>query len=276
MYIKFINQKDVYLLSLHIIILFVYLFFPLVGALAAGNKVVLKPSERTKHTSNLLKNLLKSLDSDIEVLEGGKETVCKLLEEPFDHFFFTGSERVGRKVAQAAALQLSTITLELGGKCPAVVWKPKNLKLSLSRVLWAKFFNAGQTCVAPDYIVVEESDRKYFLHYFNKIIDELFPGRKNCCSPFYQRLVDDNHQQRVLALLKDVEVKCGGRVCTGCGKLEPTLVLNPPIDHPLCHEEIFGPILVVHTVKDLIQIEDIISKNPNPLAVYILHKRVLS
>ena len=160
---------------------------PTIGALAAGNQVVLKPSERTPTVSACLKKRLseKLPQSSLRVEEGGAETVQRLLQENFDHFFFTGSEKVGRIVYQAAAKQISTINLELGGKCPTLVWEPKDLELALKKIVWAKFYNSGQTCVAPDYLVYPKNMHDSIVSGLKAEIKKQF-GDQPCCSKHFR------------------------------------------------------------------------------------------
>ena len=218
---------------------------PLIGALAAGNTVILKPSEHTPHVSNVLSSLIQdSFQPDqVALLQGGKEVVEQLLELPFDHFFFTGSEKVGKIVYQKAASHMATVTLELGGKSPLIVWPSVSITQAVRKIVWGKFVNFGQTCVAPDYAIVHKDIMDEFVNGMINEIRAQFSDEEQpiCCSQYYGKCVSQHRQETLVEYLQDVTILSGGFVCEKCQKLAPTLVTDIPDSHPLRTEEIFGP-----------------------------------
>lgn len=244
---------------------------PLVGALAAGNCAILKPSEVTPHTSDLLGQLIpKYFDPDhVQVVQGGVEVSQDLLSQKnFDHIFFTGSSRVGQIVMKSAAENLIPVTLELGGKSPCVVTAEADVELAARRIVWGKFYNAGQTCVAPDYVLVEESIRDQFLKSFKRQVQEQL-GVDPSLSKDYARLVSTSHLKQLESLLKDHQNVWGGIVKANENYLSPTLVLDPPLDSKLMSEEIFGPILPVINFKKWDEALKFVRIRPKPLAAYL-------
>lgn len=243
---------------------------PVVGAVAAGNTVVIKPSELTPNTSSAIAGIMSTYFQDkfIAVAEGGVEVNQKLLEQEFDYIFFTGSTRVGKIVMKAAAEHLTPVTLELGGKSPCIVDKSANLEISARRIAWGKFLNAGQTCVAPDYILVQENSKNDLLRHLKSAIRDFYgedPGE----SPDYPRIVNEDHFNRLMGYLKEGSVFYGGQSDKKEGYISPTILTDIEPNASVMEEEIFGPILPVLTFKEIEEAIDIINKKPKPLAFYV-------
>ena len=235
----------------------IYLLFgPLISAIAAGNTAVLKPSEFTTNTSALISRLIKGAFSEehIAVVEGGAETTQSLLKQPFDHIFFTGSTAIGKLVMRAAAEHLSSVTLELGGKTPTIIDSTADLELAAEKVLWAKFLNAGQTCVAPDYLFVQESIFQHFTHLLKKKLEDTYGKDRHArkSSSDFARIISSKHLDRLKALLDEAvsmkgNVIFGGEVDVNTQYLSPTLIEDVDPHSRLMNEEIFGPILPLLT-----------------------------
>jgi len=242
---------------------------PLVAALAAGNAVLLKPSEVAAQTSAALARLLPQyLDAEaVAIVEGGAEVTTQLLEQRFDHILYTGNERVGRVVMSAAARHLTPVTLELGGKSPCIVTADADIEVAAARIAWAKFLNAGQTCIAPDYVLVAEPVRQALLEALKHRLLKSY-GDDPETSPDYGRIVSARHLARLQSSLSGQNIHFGGRVQAGSRYLAPTIVVDPPLDSTLMQEEIFGPILPVLTVKDAAQAIAFVRERPAPLALY--------
>ncbi|GAA2808377.1 aldehyde dehydrogenase family protein [Crossiella cryophila] len=242
---------------------------PMIGALAAGNTVVLKPSELAPATSALLARLLPAyLDAQaVTVVEGGVEETTYLLTQPFDHILYTGNGTVGRIVATAAAEHLTPITLELGGKSPVFVDETTDLAVAARRIAWAKFLNAGQTCVAPDYVLVTEAARQPLLAELTAAITEMFgadPQRGNS----YGRIVNQRHFRRLRALLAEGDLVTGGGSDEADLYIEPTVLTGVTGESAVMAEEIFGPILPVLTVAGVGEAISFITARDKPLALY--------
>ncbi len=243
---------------------------PLVGAIAAGNTAILKPSELTPHTSSAIEQLIsETFDPEfLKVILGGVEESSTLVKMDFDYIFFTGSTRVGKIIMKDAAERLTPLTLELGGKSPCIVDKTANLEISAKRIAWGKFLNAGQTCVAPDYLLVEKSVKKEFLIHLKTAINQLY-GDDPKESPDYPRIINDTHFDRLASLLSDGETVIGGDSAKETRYIAPTILSNISLEDKIMQEEIFGPIL---PVLDYTSVEDcisIINARPRPLALYI-------
>jgi aldehyde dehydrogenase (NAD+) len=245
---------------------------PLVGALAAGNSVLLKPSELAPASSAVLARLLPQyLDPRVvQVVEGGVKVSTELLAMKWDHIFFTGSTRVGRVVMQAAAQHLTPVTLELGGKSPAIVAADADLAIAARRILWGKFLNAGQTCIAPDYALVEASVRDAFVDQLRTAAEEFFGGKSADASD-YGRIVNRAHFDRIVRLIDTA----GGAMAVGGARnpdtlvIEPTVIVDPDAASAIMDEEIFGPVLPVVTVDSVEQACAFIRDRPKPLALYL-------
>ena len=257
----------------------IYLLFgPLISAIAAGNTAVLKPSEFTTNTSALISRLIKGAFSEehIAVVEGGAETTQSLLKQPFDHIFFTGSTAIGKLVMMAAAEHLSSVTLELGGKTPTIIDSTADLELAAEKVLWAKFLNAGQTCVAPDYLFVQESIFQHFTHLLKKKLEDTYGKDRHArkSSSDFARIISSKHLDRLKALLDEAvsmkgNVIFGGEVDVNTQYLSPTLIEDVDPHSRLMNEEIFGPILPLLKFKEIPEVIHFINERPKPLALYL-------
>ena len=249
---------------------FQLLFSPLVGALGAGNTAVLKPSESAPATAELAASLVREAFPEGEVvLFNGDPTITEtLLEEPWNYIFFTGSPRVGRLVMSAAAKHLTPLTLELGGKSPAVVDRDADLDTAAKRIAWGKFLNAGQTCVAPDYLYVHE---EVAINLVKRIESWLlrFYGKNPVESPDYGRIVNPYHFKRLTNLLEGTVPVLGGAPLEERLYIPPTVITGIGWEHPLMEEEIFGPILPVLTFSELDSALEEIKRRPPPLAFYL-------
>lgn len=250
-------------------------FLPLVGALAAGNCVVLQPSELAPATSHLIATMLKSqfAEEHVRVIEGGSELSEKLLSLPFDHIFFAGSSQAGRRVMAAASKHLSSITLELGGKSPALVDNSASLELAAEKIAWGKLLNAGQTCVAPDYIFVHEEVSSEFMELLKSKLDELHGPSEAPCHGF-TRIVSRHHFERLEKLLEDALEKGAHIIWGGCHdkhslNFTPTVLTEVDPHSQLMKEEIFGPLLPVFVYKELNEVIHFINDQPRPLALYV-------
>lgn len=247
---------------------------PLVAALAAGNTAVVKPSEFTPRTAAVLADLVRAAvpPEHVCVVTGGVETAQELLRERSDYIFFTGSAGVGRSVLQAAAATLTPCTLELGGKSPCIVCDDARLAVAARRIVWGKFLNAGQTCVAPDYVLADRRILAPLLHELECAI-ERFYGSDPRQSPDYSRIVSVNHLDRLQALLAGTRIVCGGVCDRDARYFAPTIVTDVPVDAPLMREEIFGPILPVIPYDTLAGALDAFRERPIPLALYLFSER---
>lgn len=243
---------------------------PLIGAIAAGNCAVIKPSELTPKTSELLGKLIRELFSDeyIAVVQGGVETSQALLREPFDYIFFTGSVPVGKVIMEAAAKNLTPVTLELGGKSPCIVHEDANIKLAAKRIAWGKFTNAGQTCIAPDYLYVHKNRKDQFLQQFRETTIELY-GQQPLNNPDFTRIVSERHFTRLSSFLDNGNQFMGGKTNKEKLTIEPTVLTDITWDDPIMQDEIFGPILPILEYSDLDEVIDGIHRHPKPLALYI-------
>ncbi|XP_042333859.1 aldehyde dehydrogenase family 3 member B1-like isoform X2 [Sceloporus undulatus] len=242
---------------------------PLVGAIAAGNCVVLKPSEISSCTERLLAEALPCyLDPEaFAVVTGGVKETTKLLENKFDYIFFTGSPRVGQIVMTAAAQHLTPLTLELGGKNPCYVDKSCNFQNAANRIVWGKFFNAGQTCTAPDYVICTTETREKLMPCLRQAIGHFY-GCNPRESPDFGRLVNEKQFQHVQALLKCGRVAIGGETDEGDRYIAPTVLVDVKESEPVMQEEVFGPILPIFTVADLDEAIRFINCRERPLAAY--------
>jgi aldehyde dehydrogenase (NAD+) len=245
---------------------------PLATALAAGNPAVLKPSELAPETAAVLaRRLPEHLDPDaIAVIEGGPVVATALLDQRFDHIFFTGSTNVGRIVAQAAAKHLTPTLLELGGKSPVIVGPDVNLGIAAKRLAWGKGLNAGQTCISPDYVLVDRRRQDELVEQLVRAF-HTFYGPDPSISPDLAEIVNQRHADRLCSLLADHggTVACGGEINPTTRKLAPTVVVDPDPTSSLMQEEIFGPILPVLTVNDIDEAIAFVKDRPKPLALYV-------
>lgn len=243
---------------------------PMVGAIAAGNTVVLKPSEISKQTEQLLVEMINSnFDSNyLHVVAGGAETAQNLLKQKFDFIFFTGSPSVGKLVMKAAAENLTPVCLELGGKSPCVVDESANLEVAARRIVWGKFFNTGQTCVAPDYVYVHESVKGTLITFLKKTIREFYGENENQ-SQDYGRIISDKHYERLVGLLGRSRILYGGDHNKDERFISPTLLDVKGWDEEVMKEEIFGPLLPILSYQDISTVFESIQKGERPLAAYI-------
>lgn len=238
---------------------------PLLSALAAGNTVILKPSELAPHTANLLIRMFREIDLDpyVGVMLGDGALANQLTAYPFDHIFFTGSPNVGKKVMENAAKNLVPVTLELGGKSPAIIDRNVDISLTAKRLIWGKYINAGQTCIAPDYVLVYESDAQEFIkHCIGFIEASVFANKDD-----YPKIINASHLERLQSYHDDKSWVYGG--ATIGLKLEPSIYLNPDSDSLMMQEEIFGPLLPIITYQDEEEIHSIVDPHKNPLVMYL-------
>lgn len=242
---------------------------PLVGAIAAGNCSVIKPSEVAHNSSAVIARIIREhfTDDHISVVEGGADTTQALLEEKFDHIFFTGGTRVGGIVMKAAAKHLTSLTLELGGKNPCIVDRDAHIEFTAKRIVYGKFMNAGQTCVAPDYLLAEKTIKKKLLEHIEKSIRDFY-GDDPSQSPDYARIINDRHFHRLSLLLEEGEIVIGGETKAEERYIAPTVIDNVPLDAKIMEEEIFGPILPIIEYRDLSETISFIRERPKPLALY--------
>ena len=251
---------------------FQLLFGPLVSAIAAGNTAILKPSEMTPHVSAVARSMVAELfnENEVALFEGDKEVSQELLSLPFDHIFFTGSPNIGKVVMRAASKHLTSVTLELGGKSPTIVDETADIDTAARRVAWAKFLNAGQTCIAPDYVYVHEKVADRFLDQVRQQLREFY-GKDSRQSDSFPRIVNRHHHERLTGLLQNSggTVVVGGQTDETQNFLAPTVVRDVPENDPLMQEEIFGPILPVNTFSRIQEVVDAINSRPKPLSMYI-------
>ncbi|HCY7074578.1 TPA: aldehyde dehydrogenase [Staphylococcus aureus] len=251
---------------------FQLVFEPLIGAIAAGNTAIIKPSELTPNVARVIKRLInETFDANyIEVIEGGIEETQTLIHLPFDYVFFTGSENVGKIVYQAASENLVPVTLEMGGKSPVIVDETANIKVASERICFGKFTNAGQTCVAPDYILVHESVKDDLITALSKTLREFY-GQNIQQSPDYGRIVNLKHYHRLTSLLNSAQMNIvfGGHSDEDERYIEPTLLDHVTNDSAIMQEEIFGPILPILTYQSLDEAIAFIHQKPKPLSLYL-------
>lgn len=255
---------------------------PLVSALAAGNSVVIKPSEMTPHTSEVIAKIVSECFPPdlVSVVQGDASTAQDLLSLPFDHIFFTGSPSVGKIVMEAAAKNLASVTLELGGKSPTIVGPQADIKKAVRNIVWGKFANNGQTCIAPDHLYVHVDIAQDFTDSLREEIRRVYgeTTRAQKSTPDYCRIVNDRHFERVTGLIEDAHLK-GATILEGGASdkeqnfVAPTLISNISKDMKISGEELFGPILPIIQYEDIDFVIDRINENPKPLALYIFDKR---
>lgn len=243
---------------------------PLIMAIAAGNTVVLKPSELTEHTSKLVSNIVKNVFKEdvADTVLGGIDVATELLAQRWDYIFFTGSVPVGKIIAKAAAKHLTPVTLELGGKSPCIVDETIDLKLAAKRIIWGKFLNGGQTCIAADYLIVHQKVKAAFIEALKNEIEKAFTKTPKNSSDF-PRIINKKNTERLQRLLKGSEIVFGGEIEVNECYISPTLVEVSNLENPLMSEEIFGPILPIITYTSEKDLESIIWNFEKPLAFYI-------
>lgn len=242
---------------------------PLIGSMAAGNCTIVKPSEYAPHTSAMISEIIEHLFDNhyVAVIEGDAQTSKDLLNERFDYIFFTGSETVGKIVMSAAAENLTPVSLELGGKSPCIVDRDVNIDLAARRIASGKFINAGQSCIAPDYLLVHQSHKQKLLDQI-KVYLRKFYGEDPRKSPDYVRIINKPQFDRLAALLDKGDIVVGGQTDPEDLYMAPTLLENVSWDDPVMQDEIFGPILPVLVFEDLTEVVSAINSGPRPLALY--------
>ena len=254
---------------------------PLVSALAAGNSVVLKPSEHTPHTSEVIKKLVNSVfnDDHVKIVLGGPEVAANLTSQPFNHICFTGGTEIGKLVMQSASKNLCSVTLELGGKSPVIIDRTAHINNTIKRIAWGKYLNAGQVCIAPDYMLVESSVHDQVVEGLKKRITHMFSSNP-IDSEDLGRIVNKRHYDRILGLIKSA-VKDGAVLHVPGGVLElgdqirkiaPCFLTNCTSDMEIMKQEIFGPVLPILKWDTKSEAIDLVNKNPEPLALYIFSK----
>jgi len=250
---------------------------PLVSAVAAGNTAILKPSEFTPHTNRVVKDIIGAVfaPDEVAVVEGAAQTAADLLSRPFDHIFFTGSPEVGKKVMAAAAVNLASVTLELGGKSPVVVDTSADLHSAAEHIIWGKMVNAGQTCIAPDYVYVHRDVADRFVELCRTTIAERYGGSDAAIrnSPDFPRMIHRRHAERIARLIDDAvqsgsQIVCGGGSDADARYVAPTLLRGVPAESQIHREEIFGPVLPIVTFDSLDAVIAEINAAPKPLAIY--------
>lgn len=249
---------------------FQLLFEPLVGAMAAGNTMLLQPASEAPHTAQVIADLVHDTfpPEYMEVVEGGHRVNSDVLDQHYNYIFFTGGERVGRKVLEAAAVHMTPVTLELGGKCPCVVDKTADVNAAGKRIAWGKVINAGQTCVAPDYVYVQESCRDGLIEAIRQALASFYPDGALAAAD-YPHIINERHYERLLGLMEGATVTLGGGTDRETLRIEPTVLTDVTWESPVMGQEIFGPLLPVMTYTDLDEIIRLINSKPEPLAAYI-------
>ena len=246
---------------------------PLIAAIAAGNKVTVKPSELASNTSVIIAKIIAEVfeTNHVVVVEGGIDVSEKLLQQRWDYIFFTGSVAVGKIVAKAAAENLTPVTLELGGKNPCIVDETANLKLTAKRIIWGKMMNCGQTCVAPDYLLVHHKIKDQLIHFLKEEIQNSF-GENPETSNDFARIINHKNWLRQISLLENQKLLCGGESNEVTFYIAPTLVDEPNFNSKIMQEEIFGPILPIISYHSQTDIKNYIAKYEKPLSFYLFSK----
>ncbi|MGL1894710.1 MAG: aldehyde dehydrogenase family protein [Spirochaetaceae bacterium] len=245
-------------------------FKPLIGALASGNVVIIKPSEHSPNCSRVINNIIKDAfdDNYVTVLEGDLDVVLELQDQAFDKIFFTGSTEVGKKVMEKASKHLTNVTLELGGKNPCIVDRDTNINVAVKRIIFGKFMNNGQTCIAPDYIIIHESLKDEFIKQAKQTINNFWSDDVKQC-PDYGRIINEKQFNRLIKYLNVFPVLVGGDHDLDNLYIEPSLIEVTDLNSNIMVEEIFGPILPIVTFNNIDDLLDITKRDTNPLALYI-------
>jgi len=253
-------------------------FGPLVSAIAAGNTVMIKPSEHTPHASAIMKKIIEEVfdEKEVALVEGGIATSSALLKLPFNHIFFTGAPAIGKIVMEAAAKNLTSVTLELGGKSPTIVDDTASVETAARRIAWGKFLNNGQVCIAPDYIFVHKSKKEAFIEAVKKNITQFYTEDASKVDS-YARMVNSRHHERVSgyvadAVEKGAKIEIGGNFDSTQDYIAPTVVSNLPNNADLLEKEIFGPVLPIIEYTNISEVIDSINAKEKPLALYIFSK----
>ena len=247
---------------------------PVISAVAAGNQVVLKPSELTPNTAAIIQKIIAAIFpiNHVEVIHGDAEVATQLLAQRWDYIFFTGSVAVGKIVAKAAAANLTPVTLELGGKNPCIIDETANLQLAAKRIVWGKFINAGQTCIAPDYILVHQKSKNKFIEFLKAEITTAY-GENPEISPDFARIINTKNWTRLVKMIDETKIIFGGKYNNETNYLAPTLIEENNLESLIMKDEIFGPLLPILTYTDESEIEAIITKYEKPLGFYIFSER---
>ncbi|MDF2483842.1 MAG: NAD-dependent aldehyde dehydrogenase [Herbinix sp.] len=242
---------------------------PLVGAIAAGNCAIVKPSNYSPNTSAVIEQILTEVfpKEYVTVIQGGRDANKSLLEQKFDYIFFTGSVTVGKTVMRAASEHLTPVTLELGGKSPCIVDETANLELAARRIVWGKFLNSGQTCVAPDYLLVHHNVKEVLLKKLKKYIHQFY-GDEACTNENFPKIINEKHFDRLLGLLEGEKIVIGGTFSRQSNQISPTVIDHITWNSPVMSEEIFGPILPVLEFSNLDEVITMVNSRPKPLALY--------
>lgn len=243
---------------------------PLTAAIAAGNRVMVKPSEITPHTAQLIEQLIGDVftNDEVAVVLGGVEVANEFSGLPLDHILFTGSTQVGKIIMRNASENLTPLTLELGGKCPVLIDRKYDLKKAANSIVKGKWFNAGQTCLAPDYILIESDRQAELIEALTAVINETYPNPDS--NPDYSCVINDNHRQRLQQLqngLQPEQLKAMGQATDN--RIPPTLVINPSRDHAIMQSEIFGPLLPIIQCDDIDTAIDFVNQGDKPLTLYL-------
>ncbi|TAK73077.1 MAG: aldehyde dehydrogenase [Gammaproteobacteria bacterium] len=249
---------------------FLLLMSPLIGAISAGNCAVIKPSELAPHTQQVILQLINQHFSPdyLMAIAADAEQMSSLLAEKFDYIFFTGGTTVGKIVMQAAAKQLTPVTLELGGKSPCIVDETANLDLAARRIMWAKTINAGQVCIAPDYVYVHESCKEALVNKMQNVLHQFY-GDDPEKSPSYGRIINQAHFARLVRLMQKGTILCGGKINAATRYISPTLIHHLTWEDPIMQEEIFGPLLPILTYQKIDEVIHTIQQQPKSLALYL-------
>ncbi len=257
-------------------------FAPIISAIAAGNCIILKPSEHTPHASAVTKKIINDVfdENEVAVVEGGVETSQALLSLPFNHIFFTGAPSIGKIVMKAAAKHLASVTLELGGKSPTIVDETANINAAATRIAWSKFMNNGQICIAPDYLFVHKNVKDKFIKAVQKKIKQFY-GESVEHSKDYARMVNTRHYDRVKSYLDDAISKGatvieGGNTTDGDDFIAPTILTNVPANSMVMEEEIFGPLLPIQEYEDIDEALKVINSKEKALTIYIFSSKKMN
>lgn len=277
-YIKYESKGTVLLISPWNYPIFLTIY-PLIYALAAGNAVILKPSEISSNTSKVIANMIQTIyeEHEVAVIEGAVEESTELLKLPFNHIHFTGSPKVGKIVMEAASKNLSGVTLELGGKSPVIIDGTGNTQEIAEKIAWGKTLNCGQTCIAPDYILIQKKEIETFISHFKTNVNKFYNSNDNGLNNAseYGRIVDEKNFNRVEKLLQDAikkgaKIEFGGQLKKEEKFMEPTLLTNVNTEMLIMQEEIFGPLLPIITFEKNSDVINFLQKMPSPLAIYIM------
>lgn len=242
---------------------------PLIGAIAGGNTAIIKPSRKSINTTKIMTKIIDDNFQEelIKVVNAGAGSNEAVLKEKFDYIFFTGSVRVGKLVMEAASKHLTEVTLELGGKSPCIVDKDTNIDITAKRLTWGKFLNVGQTCVAPDYVLVHEDRKEELIQGLKKYIRQFYGEETKTCID-YGRIIDEGAFNRLISYLDEDKIRIGGEYDIEQKYIAPTVMDNIDFDHRVMADEIFGPILPIITYKDLNEVINTINNRQKPLALY--------